>query len=692
VKRPSLPGGWTLWPQVLVRGAGFDFARLDAVFRSDDASGRLRDAASEPLFREAVTWQNRDAVVDGLDSLLRKPAEATDSKTRKKELMVARYLQRYCAKNDTIGFFGPVGWARFEEAGRFVPAEELTAARATFFEPWAMQALADALAEREELHAWVRPVIAADVRLAGRRAIGPGASWPLAAAELRILKRCDGKRSRKEVAVGDEDRALLARLIADGLVRCTFPVALSLDPAAPWRKRLKGRKNSAGQALSRIEAARAAVAAAAGSDRLGGALLDLEAAFTAEAGVAAKRHEGRTYGGRGLVFEECRRAGELALSEPMRRVLAEPLHTLLTVARWYTFNVARRLASGLRRVFEKAGGTRVPLHAFWRLSAPLFEDDGPPVVTAVGRELSRRWEKLFEGGDVAKLFAAPCPGWPGARHHAPDLMWAADNAEQMLRGDGLPILAELHPGVTPFTTWSVLSLCPDRRGLEREYRRDFPEPQISPVPWEDFARSSQDARLAKEHWHLDLGGAFVSERPTVLRVADGVVEARGDRLVARFGRLTFDLLQVFERRIKLRAAVGFSLGQQGAHVQRRMLGPLVVQREGWRFERGELPLEGNDRIELMQKLRSQRGLPERVFVRSPEEVKPIYVDFTSALSVEMLIRLARQAERISISEMLPGPDRLWLADAQDRRYVSELRLLAVDPEPWHPQPLWARTR
>lgn len=44
-------------------------------------------------FREAVTWQNRSAVEDGLDSLLRKPEGATDSKTRKKELLVVRYLQ-----------------------------------------------------------------------------------------------------------------------------------------------------------------------------------------------------------------------------------------------------------------------------------------------------------------------------------------------------------------------------------------------------------------------------------------------------------------------------------------------------------------------------------------------------------------------------------------------------------------------
>jgi hypothetical protein len=40
--------------------------------------------------------------------------------------------------------------------------------------------------------------------------------------------------------------------------------------------------------------------------------------------------------------------------------------------------------------------------------------------------------------------------------------------------------------------------------------------------------------------------------------------------------------------------------------------------------------------------------------------------------------------RVRITEMLPRLDQLWLADAQDRRYTSELRIVALDPLPWHP--------
>jgi hypothetical protein len=33
------------------------------------------------------------------------------AQTRRWVLVIANYLQRYCLKNDTIGFYGPVGWA-----------------------------------------------------------------------------------------------------------------------------------------------------------------------------------------------------------------------------------------------------------------------------------------------------------------------------------------------------------------------------------------------------------------------------------------------------------------------------------------------------------------------------------------------------------------------------------------------------
>ena len=139
VTRVSLSRGWTLWPLALVRGAGFPVSVVEGLrtpalasaaretvagtksveqFLAAWAEARpavravIREYARSPRLREAITWQNRSAVENGLDSLLRAPADRDDAKLRKKETMVVSYLQRYATKCDTIGFFGPVGWAR----------------------------------------------------------------------------------------------------------------------------------------------------------------------------------------------------------------------------------------------------------------------------------------------------------------------------------------------------------------------------------------------------------------------------------------------------------------------------------------------------------------------------------------------------------------------------------------------------
>jgi hypothetical protein len=72
-------------------------------------------------------------------------------------------------------------------------------------------------------------------------------------------------------------------------------------------------------------------------------------------------------------------------------------------------------------------------------------------------------------------------------------------------------------------------------------------------------------------------------------------------------------------------------------------------------------------------------------------LKPVYLDFDSPISAEMLIRTVRRLDDekpddtvITCSEMLPTPEQAWLTDAGGRRYSAEIRLLAVAPQRWEP--------
>src|SRR5689334_12423950 len=71
----------------------------------------LGEFARDLMFQEAVIWQNRHAFETGVQPISREEGgPARNQRQRNHEELVANYVQRYCVKNDTIGFFGPVAW------------------------------------------------------------------------------------------------------------------------------------------------------------------------------------------------------------------------------------------------------------------------------------------------------------------------------------------------------------------------------------------------------------------------------------------------------------------------------------------------------------------------------------------------------------------------------------------------------
>jgi hypothetical protein len=67
-------------------------------------------------------------------------------------------------------------------------------------------------------------------------------------------------------------------------------------------------------------------------------------------------------------------------------------------------------------------------------------------------------------------------------------------------------------------------------------------------------------------------------------------------------------------------------------------------------------------------LRNHLKLPRFVFVRSPVEVKPLFVDLESPTLVELLCKFARNAPQLVLTEMLPTRS----ASAYWRRWLSRL--------------------
>jgi hypothetical protein len=138
----SLAGDWALWRDFAVRSAGFPVRGLD-VFGASDESARLADIAADCAFADAVAWQNRSAYRTAVAKIAGRTSEP-GSKRRRRDGVVAAYWQRYCSKNDTIGFFGPLAWGAIRDAGPAISVRSrgLIASREVHLESWCMEALA----------------------------------------------------------------------------------------------------------------------------------------------------------------------------------------------------------------------------------------------------------------------------------------------------------------------------------------------------------------------------------------------------------------------------------------------------------------------------------------------------------------------------------------------------------------------
>ncbi len=66
-------------------------------------------------------------------------------------------------------------------------------------------------------------------------------------------------------------------------------------------------------------------------------------------------------------------------------------------------------------------------------------------------------------------------------------------------------------------------------------------------------------------------------------------------------------------------------------------------------------------------------LPRTVYLHVASEPKPYYVDLQAPLALRLLQHLVRANTSVTFTEMLPGPDELWLNE-DGERFCSEFRM------------------
>jgi hypothetical protein len=705
----------------------------------EDVSRACHEVASDPLFREAVLWQNRHAYETGVNSVLRHSGkgEKRHSKMRQHEELIANYLQRYCVKNDTIGFFGPVGWARFDprqEAPVAVrPGPELLASRRVFWEAWGVDALAEKLSKNKSLKPWIAPRRVPFNYLERTTLHLPGGNrLQLSAKQAAVLRYCNGTRTAKEIATflsgvlalglsGEQEvYAVLEDLCANGVLAWSLEVPVEVNPLESLRAQLarvgdERLKAEAYAAVNELLSAHDEVAAAAGDpERLDPALSALEKSFRQLTGAAPTRGAGKTYAARTLVYEDCRRDVDASLGTDLLDTLRRPLTLLLTSARWVMHEVAELYLDASRKVYDelaKEHNSRVVNATdFWVKSNPLLYRDETRLADSVVPKLRARWDAVFalpEGARrvsysseeleprVRETFAAPRAGRAFTCYHSPDVMIEAESFEAFRAGDYSLVMGEMHLGVNTLLAALFLAQHPAVAEIHEAVERDLPEERIVVVPpkhWPALTARTSMGYVSPKNMRLELSHDACGVNPSQsLPIGSLVIEDGPDGLFVRTrdGSRRFDLLEMFGEVLSGLVMNFFSILPPRPHNPRVTIDRLVVCREAWRFTPGELAFaaerDGAARFAAARRWARDRGLPRFVFVKSQVEKKPFYVDLGSPIYVDIFARIInRTAEKcgdaraIGVTEMIPNHEQAWLHDAEGQFYTSELRMIAVD--------------
>jgi hypothetical protein len=528
----ALAGDWELWRDFAVRSAGFPVSGLDA-FGPGDESGRLADVANDARFQEAVTWQNPAALANAVLKVASREPAKPPSKGRGREEIVASYWQRYCGKNDTIGFFGPLAWGRIEDGGPALHASSggVVRERRVHFEAWPVQALAETLDPELRIAAGPHP----ERELRATLEQHPDAG--IRARGLAALDRLEAARDGIAAARPDELRTALAALDE------RFVDLTGEDPT-----RNPGMAYGA-RTLCYLDCMR-----------------DLDAAMSASfvremaPGLQTLFEAGRWYSGR--VNGIGRRVIDAALPAegraPFAPVLVEVVRTLM--------QLPPELDDAVSELHDRL--------------ETLLADPDPTTI----------------GACAAAAFADREPAWRHGAFQSVDLQIAAASEEAAAAGDYVGVVGDVHVGHNPLFQGVFAHRHPDPAGFLARFSEVIgPGMPILLPPWGPgmFVESRGMPVSPDDAVHIAVMPTTRAQggRRTWLP-SELFVEGR--EVVDASGELRVPVDEVFGIPIFVSAVRSFTLLPAREHAPRMTIGRMVLRREGWSIPAAEIPERADD--------------------------------------------------------------------------------------------------
>jgi hypothetical protein len=575
-----------------------------------------------------------------------------NKQARAHERHLLLYLQRVCAKNDSLSAFGPEDWGRagkVESAVRLAPEPGISK-RETFLERWTAHAAAAAINADPEV----------------KTKIEVPALEPYA---FEVL--CDDVAQWSSAASRDRWLSIL-KPIAE------LPQKFAAAEAVSARIQIMDEANAR---LAELGASR-------GSTRF-------------------------LYAATNPIGEECLRKCNFEIGQDLIDEVATAAAPWIDLWRDNYAFVAHRIAGALRGILEKMRDANPVLPAFLHACEESKLPLTGPGMVALAHMAFREVRTLFDKHMSAhaekeehELTAEDCqfvrqnfdyPKFDEYTYPSADLQLAAKSVGAISRGDYRWILAELHPPVALLHHGFYWG-CPDKAALSEHLASTlFGKPNFH---YGFFAADFTATTTVRFFDALPKLSNFVAPQRAnpnwrTIRPQDTEVyvdEATGDVCLRKIDNR--EHLGSFARNWIIPLGFhpfSFSLGK---HTPRLCCGEIVVQRRMWTIAldeigRGDFTGVSRDLVLAVERLRAARDLPRFIYIRPTEQslrrsgaegrdkdTKPVFIDLESYLFLEIFYRWLVKAGEIEVTEMLPVPEDLFWKEADGRR-TFELRTLIV---------------
>ncbi|WP_339830536.1 lantibiotic dehydratase [Paenibacillus sp. FSL R7-0272] len=673
---------------------------------------QLQKIFQDPYLAEAVYISNPDVFnISYPRFMTHRDYESRPSKIRTLEMRFYSYLQRFCSKNDTASFFGPMNYAEWDmeshEPVHYEAHSGKFTERIVHYSFWMVRELAKGMTEEQEIQNFLIPRLHPMCTLQQNKLffLHLNKEVLLPTKYEKIVQEISNEEQNlhqlsAKLGLSIPELTRYIKQLADRnivLFEIEIPSTI-FDPLSylySWLKDLPLNNGSKRKWLDILEQFIHLKKEALAKDLAHRQDVTdrMEQLFEEVTRSSARRSQGQMYADRTLYYEECKGTiDRLSFGQNFYDDFMERLKPVLDLSAAYGDVMRDYYQTIAQRIFEKIkdNRTHIPYSEFIYQSQALLDEAKVDLSFAALDQFHTLLDELVQirqEGSIAHITSEDVEHFKRFRkfeecHTSPDVMFSAKDLDALSKGDYKIILGEVHQFIA---MWGSQLLFDSKREQVNEEINHM----ISDMPMYQNLSVILNTRRHKGLIHETFPGTIIKLFGTPSTRAQDVVSIRD--LVVTYEDRELKLIDQDQRQLYLYnsgdenihlwafapSRVSSPVVRISEHTPRIEINGVIFQRERW--ELGEANLErlrnAKDAFGIfveMQRLREQYQLPRYVFFKVDSEKKPFFFDFENFFAIELLHSLLQKNKGVTFIEMEPSPDHLWLKD-EEGKYCFEMR-------------------